>query len=311
MSEKVPEITVVVGAKNPGPGIRRCLEAIRKQSAGMAVEIVVADASTDGTAEIVLGSFPEVTLMRADPQLLMPQLWSLGIERARAPLVAITIGQCVPGPGWIDGILKAASTQERCAGFGGSIAGPRGGRLRDWALYFSRYSAYMPPVEARLTSDIAGDNAAYRRAALQECRAEISQGFWENLIHHRLRSRGWDLWLSPEIQVELGPAGNAGQFCRERFRHGRHYGSTRPGNSRATRAGRVLTAPALIPFLALRIGRRVARQRPDWLATYVFSLAWLLLFLSFWSLGEASGYLCPERGRPGAAAPETRARAND
>jgi hypothetical protein len=46
-----------------------------------------------------------------------------------------------------------------------------------------------------------------------------------------------------------------------------------------------------MPYLVLRIGRRVAQQRPDLLGQYLAALPWLMFFMSGWSLGELSGYL--------------------
>ena len=297
MSQRTPDISVVVGSKNAGQTIEHCLRALHAQIGGLTAQIILVDGSTDGTAELISQRFPEVQLIRADPKLLTPHLWALGIKNAKAPIVALTISQCIPSDDWISRILLVAAAQESCAAFGGPIEGPSHGSMKDWAVYFSRYSAFMPPVQPQSVIDLAGDNAAYRRVALNGFESEMASGFWENLVHHHLLVEGWKLYLSPDIRAQLGPVANVWSFCRERFRHGRYYGSTRPRASGLMRALRALTAPALMPFLLLRIGLRVTRQRRDWLANYLFSMPWSVVFLSFWSLGEMSGYLWPQRSQ--------------
>ena len=155
----------------------------------------------------------------------------------------------------------------------------------------------MPPVENKQTMEIAGDNAAYRKSALAGCEYARS-GFWENLVHRDLRARGWKLSLAADMRVRLGTCPSAWMFCRERYLHGRYFGSTRPGRSLLTRLVRILTAPALAPFLVLRIGSRIAMHRRDWLAKYIVTLPWLVFFVCSWSAGETIGYMQPRSEEP-------------
>lgn len=291
-----PEISVVVATKYGGRTLHECVERLARQAPDRRVEIVVIDAASDRTGPALeYGS--RVRVLAVSPERLIPQLWSAGIQASSAPIVALTIGQCLPDANWIESILTMAARHDRCAGFGGSIDGPRDGRWRDWAMYFSRYSAYMPPLPDQITEEIAADNAAYRMAALEGCE-EARSGFWENLVHRHVRARGWTIMLAGDMQVELGPCPSAWGFCRERYRHGRHFASTRPGTAGPARVIRTATAPALAPFLILRIGRRVAGRRRDWIGRYLQALPWLAAFMTAWALGEAAGYLNPRPELP-------------
>lgn len=291
-----PEISVVIGAKDARQAIAACLSALLAQTAGQNVEIIVADGSSDGTAEVVAGQFPDVTLLHGDRRDLIPQLWGQGIAHASGHLIAILSAHCIPAGDWLANLQRLASTHDaQVAGFGGPIEGPVGGTRLDWAVYFSRYSAYMPPVTAGPVGEIAGDNAVYRRSALEVCGAEMQAGFWETLIHVCLRAEGYTLAMSPDIPVRLGPTTSAWPFLQARFWHGRHYGSTRPGLTWPGRLARFLAAPVLLPFLLLRIHRRVATHRSDWRSSFFQALPWLIVILSAWSLGESSGYLWPQR----------------
>lgn len=291
MTIQSPDISVVIGAQDAHDTITACLEALLSQINKHSIEIIVVDGSTDGTADLIAAQFPQVILIRSLDQRLVPQLWGVGIQQAKAAIVAITTAHCIPSEHWISNILNAANTELQFAGYGGAVLPPSNGSPKDWAVYFSRYSAFMPPVAQGTAAEIAGDNAAYRKAALDKHWKQPEQGFWETLFHHELRQNGETLCLSPAIEVRLGNKNHSWHFLQARFRHGYHYGSTRPETSAVGRLIRIVAAPALMPFLVLRIGLRVAKQHPNWLPIYLLSLPWLVMFLSAWSLGEVNGYL--------------------
>jgi glycosyltransferase involved in cell wall biosynthesis len=294
MSNQPPILSIVIGSQNAHSTITPCLQSLLAQVGDRSIEIIVVDDSTDGTTEIVASQFPTVILIRSQTQQLVPHLWGVGIKQATAPLIAITTAHCIPTANWISSILATADSENTAAGWGGAILPPGDLSLRDWAVYFTRYSAFMPPISAGTVAEIAGDNAVYRKAALDNYWQNSAQGFWETLFHHELRQHGETLYLSPAIEVRLGETENSWHFCQSRFRHGYHYGSTRPETPWLTRLIRICAAPVLMPFLVLRIGRRIVQHRPDWLPIYIFSLPWLVSFLSAWSLGEVKGYLRPQ-----------------
>lgn len=289
-----PDISVIIGSQNSRLTIQDCLRALTTQSNRIAAEIIVVDASQDGTAELVRTEYPNVTLLRSEPHRLIPTLWGLGIEHARAPIIALTIAQCIPADDWLANIVQAMENHTQAAGIGGPLDGPHNGTAMDWAVYFSRYSAFMPPAKDGPIREIAADNAAYRRSALESWWIERDNGFWETLFHHQLRSQGASLYYVSNMCVRLSTTPSAGQFAAARFQHGRHFASTRPGTTFLMRVARTLGAPILLPILLTRIYQRVTRHRPDWKGTFWSCLPWLTLFLLAWSLGEAIGYLLPQ-----------------
>ncbi|HEV2854309.1 MAG TPA: hypothetical protein VHC97_16060 [Thermoanaerobaculia bacterium] len=294
-----PEISIVVASRNAGGTVFESLQAVRDQAVREGAELIVVDGSVDGSSALLSSRFPEAVLIAADPGLLVPQLWGLGIERSGAPLVALATACCIPEDGWLASLLRTVREQPRNAGWGGPIDGPAGGRPLDWAVYFSRYSAYLPPVAGREADEIPGDNAVYRRLDLEQDWSPQDGGFWETLVHRRLRARGQTLWMAPDAVMRLGPSPGARAFARDRYHHGRHFGSTRPAASPLARWLRAASAPALAPLLLFRIGRRVARHRRDWLSRYLRALPWLAVFIAAWSLGEMNGYLRGPRGPRG------------
>jgi glycosyltransferase involved in cell wall biosynthesis len=295
MSNPIPILSIVIGAQNVRSTITPCLQSLLSQVGDQSIEIIVVDDSSDGTTEIVASQFPTAILMRSQQQQLIPHLWGIGIKQATAPIIAITTAHCIPAPNWINNILATTDSENTAAGWGGVILPPSNLSPRDWAVYFSRYSAFMPPVNAGTVTEIAGDNAIYRKVALDLCWKQPQQGFWETLFHHELRQHGKTLYLAPTVEVCLGETQNSWDFCQSRLRHGYHYGSTRPETTWLMRLIRIGAAPMLMPFLVLRIGQRIVQHRPDWLPIYLLALPWLVIFLSAWSLGEVQGYLHPQQ----------------
>lgn len=295
MAAAQPDISVIIGAQNAQHTIVECIRQALGTSAGPRAEVIVADGSTDRTADLVSQHFPGVVLIRGRSDQLVPHLWGLGIQQASAPLVAIINAQCIPADDWLVSIARLAAEHADIAGIGGPIEAPEHGSAIDWAVYFTRYSAYMPPVAVGPAAEIPGDNAVYRKAMLDRYWVDRDQGFWETLFHRQLHLAGERLYMSPDMRVRLGRAGEARQFAHARFRHGRHYGATRPASSLPMRIARVLAAPVLMPLLQARIGQRVMRQRRDLMRPYLLALPWSTAFLSAWSCGEVSGYLAGAR----------------
>lgn len=288
-----PHVSIVVGTKNTEKSIVACIWSLLAQAEAAQAEIIVADASTDNTADLVSAEYPQVKLLRNQTDELVPVLWKQGLEASQAPIVAFTIGQCIPSADWLSHILRVL--EGSAVAVGGPLAGPKGGSRLDWGLYFSRYSRFLPSGKQGPVEDVAGDNAAYKRVALERCRSEWEMGFWENLVNARLRANGEILLWEPGMAVKFAVAENLGDIIRNRFRHGRHYASTRLDNTLPKRVLRIAAAPLLVPVLLTRIYRRVREGQPGWLRQFWRSLPVILVILATWSAGEMSGYAFPKR----------------
>ena len=153
----------------------------------------------------------------------------------------------------------------------------------------------MLPFPAERSLEIAADNASYKRWALDRCQAIRQNGFWEPAVHARLRKEGEALWRTPSIVVHHKKSFSLFGFLRQRFWHGRQFGSGRAAN--LTHPGRMLhiILSPLIPGAYLsRIIREVGSKRRH-LKKFFSSFPIMLLFLGSWALGEFSGYLWPSK----------------
>lgn len=283
------KLSVVIGSRNARVTVAECLTALESNSAPRGLEIVVADNSTDGTPEIIKDRFPHVKLLHLPTNALMPELWEAGIRESTGEIVAVTTAHCVPGKEWVGAILKAH--EHPYPGIGGAIESGQGASLVDWAVYFCRYSNYMRPFAPGVVAEIPGDNASYKRWALDRCVDVRRKGFWEPEIHAVLRGDGYQLFMDPSIVVYHERAFGVLGFMRQRFHHGRHFGESRAGLFSAPKRLLYAVSAPLIPLIFLsRVTRQVlakGRHRRE----FLLCLPILLLFLLSWSAGEWCGYV--------------------
>lgn len=289
-----PELTVVLAARGITSVLRESVRRLAARSAGRPIELVIALGGGDGNAGAELREiFPGAQIVAGPNGALTPHLWGLGIARARTPWVGLGIGDCSPAGDWLEVVDAQIAGHPEAAGFGGPIAPPVGGGGRLWAIFYLRYSAYLESA-AGAAEEIPGDNAVYRREDLERHWRDRADGFWEVLLHRELRAAGRGLRFVPELQMRLEAAPSLSTMARERLRHGRHFGATRP-LAPPRRIAAALASPALLPLLLIRLARRQARLRPEWRGRWRLALPALLVLLAAWSCGEMLGYLAPRR----------------
>lgn len=286
---KSDRLSVVLASQNALNSVADCLSEIENQGVDIAIEILVVDNSSDGTQDLIARDFPNVKLVRAPINKLIPELWGIGIDLSLGDLIAVTTTHFVPAKNWIDEIIKAHDSE--CAGIGGAIENDDRAGLVSWAVYFCRYSRYMLPFARQNTHDFAADNASYKRTELDRVKHAMANGFWEAFVHQEMIQERMELVLSPRIVVYHTDSFKFSDFISQRFWHGKQFGSSRatriPG---VKRIALVLLSP-LIPFVHLyRITRRVFVRKQN-VVKYLLSLPILMLFLASWSFGEFIGYL--------------------
>jgi len=286
---KKPKLSVVIGAHNARATVEQCLSVLLSQRYQSEVEVIVVDNSMDGTADIVSKQFPEVKLVRSPESAFIPQLWEIGISQSTGDIVAITTAHCVPQKNWIEEILKAHESSY--VGIGGAVENDGSAGLIEWAIYFCRYSAYMLPFLVKTVREIPGDNASYKRWALDRCKDARRNGFWEPSVHAKLKKDGLQLLMTPAIVVYHKKSFDVLGFMKQRFWHGREFGSARAWNlSGMWRAIYILLSPLIPAVFLARITQQMLQKRRH-LRKFLLSFPILMLFLLSWSAGEFTGYL--------------------
>jgi len=286
MSSTAPRWSIVVASHDARASVAECLESLCPQL-DSETELLVVDNSTDGTAEVLRDRFPTLSVLHLPPSALIPELWAAGIRASRGEAVALTTAHCVPSEHWAATMRDALAGP--AAGVGGAIDNDPHGSAADWAVYFCRYAPYMPPVREGFVAEIAGDNAAYKRRAIDACAGAWRDGFWEATVHAALRQAGERLWLAPGALIRHKHSFDVAGFLRQRFVHGMRYGRDR---GREIGIGgrwlRALASPLVPAVLLFRIVRQVRRKRRHG-KQLARSAPLLLAFLLAWTAGELIG----------------------
>ena len=289
MSLEGQRLSVVVASHNARASIEECLASIIAQRSEDGVEIVVVDNSTDGTTEIIKQRFSNVRLIIEPPSRLIPELWGVGIRQSAENIVAITTAHCIPDKDWLARIMEAHEAS--VPAIGGAIESDESSGLVDWAIYFCRYSHYMLPFQEGFVSEIAGDNASYKREYIDRCQHAWRNGFWEPTVHTELKKAGLQLLLVPSIVTRHKKSFSFWGFMKQRFQHGIQFGAERASRfSVPKRAFYVALSPAIPLVFLLRIAKQVLTKRRNLKQLFV-CLPVLVLFLLAWASGELVGYL--------------------
>jgi hypothetical protein len=163
-SPRVARVAVVVASTGARATVRASLGRFRDETRGRG-EVILVDASTDGTADAAERLFPKIRVLRRSPGQLVPELWRDGLNATEAPLVAFSTAAMVPRAGWLTALLDRLEATG-AAGVGGSIRPAAGLSVWDRAVYLHRHARYLAPRNAPRPNKPAGENALYRREAL-------------------------------------------------------------------------------------------------------------------------------------------------
>lgn len=284
-SSAEPTVSVVVASNAPAEALERCLAALEPQR-GDGVDVLVYEGRPSPTAlreRFRWASFVE------RPGALVPELWRDGIDESAGDVVALTIAQMRPAPGWLAAIREQHRRYDAVAG---AIDPDDGLRLADWGEFFCRYARDMRPFEGHECADLPGDNAAYKRAVLDRTRELYRDGFWEPVVHRRLIADGdVVLWHTPDVVVRQGPSAGWRAFVRQRLEHGRMFGRQRGASFGPARGLIGVLAAPVVPFLmSVRILRELQARR-RYRLRFVAAFPHVLLFNAVWAFAEARGQL--------------------
>ena len=290
-----PRVAIVLASIDASATIAASVRAFRAQL-GDRGRVIVADGSRDGSDGIAQAESLDIQVLKRNPGTLAPVLWREGLLASDAEIVVFSTAQMIPRAGHLAALLGAMDALDASA-VGGPIAAAPGLSPVDRAMYLLRYANYLPPVPESSTFDPPGDNAAYRREALDLVAESWRSGFWEIDVHARLRAIGRRIATEPAAVVEFAGGCTLAGAISHRLAHARRFGSGRSlGKGLAARLARSSAAPAVPPLLLSRIVRNL-RSRGEPIGPWLPALPHLGVLLSAWSLGEATGALLgPGRG---------------
>jgi hypothetical protein len=280
------DLTVVVACVDACKSIDRCLAALDEACSNVRSQVIVADASSDGTAAVVRSHWPQVRLLTRPVGTLVPELWAAGLCVAEGRVVAFMTGHLLVARPWADALLAGTAD---ATGVGGPLTIARDASALVRAVFYLRYAAFTPwqLPDGITAGEIAGDNAAYVRDALKQHASSLTDGFWEIEFHRCLRTDGKRLRVAADATARFVGCPPFWCTARHRFAHGRHFGAQRVAQG-ASRF-RIVCAAPVIPFvLAWRAGCSTAVVH-EHRVPYLTALPLLLPLAAAWAAGEAWG----------------------
>ncbi len=120
-SPALPPVRVVVLNYNAGAYIGRCLESLQATRYPDFHIVVVDNASTDGSAELVQAEFPDVTLLRAGANLGFAGGNNLALRAAPTPFVALLNPDTTVDAGWLRPLAERLLADPIAGGVGPKI----------------------------------------------------------------------------------------------------------------------------------------------------------------------------------------------
>jgi hypothetical protein len=281
------DLSVVVARPDSAAKLVDCLAALARSCEDVAAEILVVQ-SFDLAPVLWDEDGVRVRTVQLDGEALVPQLWAAGIRETEGRSVALTLAACEVSPGWARAMLDALN--DGAAGVAGPIECADEVSLVDRAIYYLRYSAFLPSRvrDADVAGEIPGDNAAYRGSELRAQADLLQEGFWEVLFHRVVRRNGGRLCTRRAATACFTGRVAMTDALRHRVAHGRHFGAWRVA-TRQRRAWEITAAAPFVPaVLAARAAVRVAASPGDrW--RYVAALPIILVIASAWAAGEVLG----------------------
>jgi hypothetical protein len=283
-----PALSVVIASVNGWELLGPTLQALDRQPERSRMEVIVVEAVGGATRQALLAHRPAVEVIVVDGKRTIPALRYLGLTRATGDLVAILEDHGEVAHDWANALLEAH--RQPWGAVGGVVENGRDG-LVNWAAFFCEYTPYMGPVFEGESTDLPGNNIAYKRPHLLRHAHELEQGRWESWINDKIRADGVPIASTNRAVVHHIKPFRLGHFLVQRFHFARSYAGMRRGDqSPLKRLIYGFGSLALPAILTLRVTRQAwAKQRH--LGKFVASLPLIALFTTVGAAGEMLGYL--------------------
>ena len=283
------KISIVIACVNGLPSIDECLSALDNQQGNVNAEVIVVNCCKDETSEHIRKKFPHVKLLEFSERLGIPELRAIGTSHATGDIIAIIEDHCIVQEDWLKEILKAH--ESRYMVIGGAIENGSVHRIVDWAVFLCEYSKVMPPIPYGETNCIAGNNASYKREALDKVDESIKRNYWEFFLHEELKKLGIKFLSVPAIKVNHKKEFGFLYFLGQRFHYSRSFAGMRRRRVSILKRIYYLLSSPLLPFLMIwRIAKQVLQKKRH-RKEFLLSLPILALSLVSYAFGEFVGFL--------------------
>ncbi|MHC5543217.1 glycosyltransferase family 2 protein, partial [Singulisphaera rosea] len=152
-----PALSVVIAASDSASAVARTLASLSRNGNTDRVEIIVV-----AGCDLPLPACPTrgVRWIEAPAKTGVPGLRGLGVEAARAPVVAFTEDSCTFAVGWCDSWIRAFE-DPRLHAATGPVEPAMGNSPVEWAVFFCEYAPFLGG-QGEHPRRLAGNNFAIR-----------------------------------------------------------------------------------------------------------------------------------------------------
>jgi N-acetylglucosaminyl-diphospho-decaprenol L-rhamnosyltransferase len=232
------DLAVVVVNHDSGESLLRCVRSVFEAAGDVSLELVVVDnASRDGSATSAVRSFPLVRLIQNDRNLGFPSAANQGMRATRSEFVLLVNPDARVVAGTLERFLKVARDRPAAGAIGALTRNPDGtiypsarrvptllqgaahtllGSLWPQNPLSRAYRiADWDRLSERRVEWVSGSSVLLRRDALDQVGLFDERFFMyvEDMdLCTRLRAAGWEVWFSPELEIEhVGGTATAGK----------------------------------------------------------------------------------------------------
>jgi hypothetical protein len=139
----VTPLTVIVGTRDGASTLEPVLEALTPQLRASGADAVVVCGSDEGAPEGLDGA---VTWIATEGRNLL-ELRQMAVERARGVVLAFGEDHTVPGPGWVDAILRAHREHPYAAMVVGCLVNATDATVTGRANFLAFAAPFAPPMK--------------------------------------------------------------------------------------------------------------------------------------------------------------------
>jgi len=289
-----PDISVIIPAYNAHGTIAACLQSLQIQRSSAAIEVLVVDSSSDGTAELVAARFPEVRLLRHSSRLYPGDARNRGVAAARADLIAFIDADCSVSEGWARALLEAHRSPWQMVG--GAVENGSPASPIAWAYYFCEFNLWLPARAPRAIAEMATLCLSVKRQMFDRYGPFIEDTYCSDTVFHWKTSRdGHRVLFVPDIRVYHHVNGTLAWLLGHIFAHRRSFARVSWREKRLSFAGRALRMLPLplLPFLLMAATLLRLRRCPSYLPRFLAVSPLVLLGFAARALGEGVGYIKP------------------
>lgn len=294
-AEGSPEFSILIGlvSTEDSDRILEALESLRNQQGSHSYEVIIGDRRNDDISAMMDSDYPEVQRIPCPPQMSLPELRTVALDKAGGTYIIVTEDHNVPSENWLESMAQAFDeAPEGTVAVGGCVENGVYDTALDWATFFCEYSYFLESVDEGDTTVLPGMNVAYHNSIFKDLDRELlTSGFWETTVHPVLIEKGLKLYSTNKIRLYHCKKFSFGLFARQRYIYSRYYAGLRfPPNQllkRLVACGATIILPPLLLYRSIKQIKAKNRLSSEFRS----ALPILLVFYIIWAYGEMAGYI--------------------